>query len=92
MNKYLVNWKVRLAGLTAGLPMAIDAIITAYGQGTFSNKSGSQLIAAVGVVLLGFYSKSHDVTGGTVPATQEAQVRIMPENITNSANKDGIVK
>jgi hypothetical protein len=91
MNKYLVNWKVRLAGLAAGLPLAINALLTAYTDGTFTGQSGSQLATSIGIVLLGFYGKSHDTTGGTVAATPEAAQRIESAKIT-TANKDGIVK
>ena len=57
------NFKTSVAGLLAGLPFIIDALIQAYTAGTFTNKSGLQLVAAVGVVLLGLYSKDHDVKG-----------------------------
>ena len=57
------NLKTSLAGLIAGLPFIIDALIQAYTAGTFTNKSGLQLVAAIGVVLLGLYSKDHDVKG-----------------------------
>ena len=57
------NLKTSLAGLIAGLPFIVDALIQAYTAGTFTNKSGLQLVAAIGVVLLGLYSKDHDVKG-----------------------------
>ncbi len=57
------NLKTSLAGLLAGMPFVIDALMQAYTAGSFSNKSGLQLIAAIGVVLLGLYSKDHDVKG-----------------------------
>lgn len=57
------NFKTSIAGLLAGLPFIIDALIQAYTAGTFTDKSGLQLVAAVGVVLLGLYSKDHDVKG-----------------------------
>jgi len=56
------NFKTSLAGL-AGTPFILDALIQAYNAGTFTNKSGLQLVAAIGVVLLGLYSKDHDVKG-----------------------------
>lgn len=40
MNK---NWKTTLAGLVAGLPFAIDAIVQAYTAGYFTDKTGWQL-------------------------------------------------
>ncbi len=57
------NLKTSLAGLLAGMPFVIDALMQAYTAGTFTNKSGLQLVAAIGVVLLGLYSKDHDVKG-----------------------------
>jgi len=57
------NLKTSLAGLLAGMPFVIDALLQAYTSGSFSNKSGLQLVAAIGVVLLGLYSKDHDVKG-----------------------------
>ena len=57
------NVKTSIAGLIAGLPFIIDALMQAYSTGTFTGKSGMQLVAAIGVVLLGLYSKDHDVKG-----------------------------
>ena len=57
------NFKTSIAGLLAGVPFIVDALMQAYSAGTFTGKSGLQLVAAVGVVLLGLYSKDHDVKG-----------------------------
>ena len=57
------NLKTSLAALLAGLPFIVDALLQAYTAGSFTNKSGLQLVAAIGVVLLGLYSKDHDVKG-----------------------------
>ena len=57
------NFKTSLAGIIAGVPFIIDALMQAYSAGAFTNKSGLQLVAAIGVVLLGLYSKDHDVKG-----------------------------
>ncbi len=57
------NFKTSVAGLIAGFPFIIDALMQAYTVGTFTGKSGLQLVAAIGVVLLGLYSKDHDVKG-----------------------------
>ena len=57
------NFKTSLAGIIAGLPFIIDALMQAYSAGAFTGKSGLQLVAAIGVVLLGLYSKDHDVKG-----------------------------
>jgi hypothetical protein len=61
----ITSWKTTLAGIIAGLPVALDAIITAYNAGTFTGKSGSELALGIGAVLIGAFAKDHDVTGGT---------------------------
>ena len=60
------NIKTTLAGLVAGLPLAVDALLSAYKLGTFDGKHGVQLALAIGLVLLGLASKDHNVTGGQV--------------------------
>jgi hypothetical protein len=57
------NFKTSLAGLIAGVPFIIDALSQAYSAGAFNGKSGLQLVASIGVVLWGLYSKDHDVKG-----------------------------
>lgn len=57
------NLKTSLAGLIAGVPFIVQALMEAYNAGAFTGKSGLQLVAAIGVVLLGLYSKDHDVKG-----------------------------
>lgn len=61
------SWKTTLAGLLTGLPLAIDALVQAYNAGAFTGKSGLQLLAAIGLVLLGLFAKDRNVTGGTTP-------------------------
>lgn len=48
------NLKTTLAGLLTGLPLLIDALIQAYNEGAFTGKSGSQLVLAIGLVLIGY--------------------------------------
>lgn len=48
------NLKTTLAGLLTGLPLLIDALIQAYNAGAFTNKSGSQLLLAIGLVTIGW--------------------------------------
>jgi len=48
------NLKTTLAGLITGLPLLIDALIQAYNAGAFTDKSGSQLLLAIGLVLIGY--------------------------------------
>jgi len=61
------NWKTTVGGIIAGAALAVDPLVQAYNSGAFTGKSGAQLIAAIAVVLIGVYSKDHDVTGGTKP-------------------------
>lgn len=61
-----MNWKTTIAGLIAGLPVGIDALITAFNAGAFTGKSGAQLALAIGIILFGVYAKDKNVTGGTV--------------------------
>ena len=59
------SWKTSLAGLLAGLPVAIDALIQAYNAGAFTGKTGTQLLISIGIILIGLLSKDHNVTGTT---------------------------
>jgi len=51
------NWKTTLAGLLASLPIAIDALITAYNAGAFTDKSGGQLLVAIGIALFARFAQ-----------------------------------
>ena len=51
------NAKTTLAGLLAGLPIAIQAILDAYNAGQFSGKNAGQVAIGVGVILLGLFAK-----------------------------------
>ncbi len=57
------SWKTTLAGFVAGIPIGIDAIVQANSAGAFTGKTGSQLVAALGFVLLGLFAKDHNVSG-----------------------------
>ena len=61
------SWKTSLGGLLAGAPIAIDALVKAYSAGAFTGKTGGQLAVAIGLILLGLFSKDSNVTGGTTP-------------------------
>lgn len=62
----MASIKTTIAGLITGLPVAIYALIQAYNAGTFTGKTGFQLVAAIGLILLGLFSKDYNTTGGTV--------------------------
>lgn len=61
------NWKTTVAGLIAGLPIGIDAVVTAFNAGTFTGKTGAQLLLAIGIVLGMAYAKDHNGTPPTAP-------------------------
>lgn len=63
------NWKTTLVGLVTGAIPAIDALITAYNSGYFTEKTGYQLLIGIGLILFGVFAKDHNVTGGTQPLT-----------------------
>jgi hypothetical protein len=58
----LLNWKTTLFGAIGGLMVGLQPLLEAYKSGAFDGKTGSQLAAAVAIVLLGVYSKDHDNT------------------------------
>lgn len=51
------NYKTTLAGLLASLPIAIDALINAYNTGAFTDKSGGQLLVAIGIALFARFAQ-----------------------------------
>ena len=64
------NHKTTLAGLLAALPIAVDALVTAYNHGAFTDKSGGQLLVAIGLALFARYAtdaKSNKLIGGSIP-------------------------
>lgn len=65
------NWKTTLVGLITGSIPAIDALITAYNLGYFTEKTGYQLILGIGIILFGVFAKDHNVTGGVKTLSDE---------------------
>ena len=51
------NIKTTLAGIVAGLPLLIDALIQAYNAGAFTGKSGSQLFLSIVFIVIGWFLK-----------------------------------
>lgn len=68
----MINWKTTLAGLVAGIPTVVAAIVTAYQAGQFNGESFGEIALGIGMILVGALSKDHDTTGGTpsTPATK----------------------
>jgi hypothetical protein len=83
------NWKTTLPGIAAILT-ALATILTTIGSGhAVDPTQWGVLFVAIASVLNGLgniSAKDHDVTGGTVPQTDEAKVRVeAPEVITEAA-------
>ena len=51
------NIKTTLAGIVAGLPLLIDALVQAYNAGAFTGKSGSQLFLSIALIVIGYILK-----------------------------------
>jgi hypothetical protein len=51
------NFKTTVAGIVAGLPLLIDALIQAYNAGAFTGKSGSQLVLSIALIIIGYVLK-----------------------------------
>ena len=51
------NLKTTVAGIVAGLPLLIDALILAYNAGAFTGKSGSQLVLSIALIVIGWFLK-----------------------------------
>lgn len=68
----MMNWKTTLAGLVAGIPTIIVALVNAYQSGQFSGENIGQVIAGASLIVLGLIAKDFDTTGGTptTPATK----------------------
>ena len=58
--------KTTLAGLALGLPIAVDAISTAYQAGAFTGKSALQTIIAVAIILVTLWAKDRTKEAPTV--------------------------
>jgi len=57
------NWRTTLAGLVVSLPFAVQAILEAYTAGYFTDKTGMQLFASIGLILITRLAKDHNVSG-----------------------------
>lgn len=51
------NIKTTLAGIVAGLPLLIDALVQAYNAGAFTGKSGIQLFLSIALIVIGWFLK-----------------------------------
>ena len=49
--------KTTLGGVIGGLALAINPLLEAYKAGAFDGKTGSQLVGAIAIVLIGYFSQ-----------------------------------
>ena len=64
--KKINSWKTTLVGFLVGIYPLVESVIEAYNAGYFTDKTGSQFWIGLGIIVLGYLSKDHNVTGGTV--------------------------
>jgi hypothetical protein len=60
------NIKTTIGGILAGGSVIVNALMEAFSNGTLDGKHGLQLVAGIGIVILGVFSKDKNVTGGSV--------------------------
>jgi hypothetical protein len=73
----ITNWKTSLAGAAAAA--------AAFAAQVPSLKQYADTLGLIAAALIGFAAKDANVTGGTVPQTEEATVRVeMPEVLTEA--------
>lgn len=80
------SWRSSLAGILTGLGVAGDAILQAYSAGAFTGKTGFQLIAAIGIIILGLVVKDGKVTGGTIVNQNNDANVVQATNTTSVAS------
>ena len=51
------NWKTTVAGVLAGLPLLIDALLQAYAAGSFTGKTGGELSLSIALIVIGWVLK-----------------------------------
>jgi threonine/homoserine/homoserine lactone efflux protein len=76
------NWKTTAAG-TAAMLSAIAGALVSYSKGTPID--WTSVLGGIYMFWIGISAKDKEVTGGTVPQTEEAIVRVeLPEIITEA--------
>lgn len=77
------NWKTTAAG-TAAMLSAIAGALVSYSKGV--SIDWTSVLGGVYMFWIGISAKDKEVTGGSVPQTDEATVRVLaPEVITEAA-------
>jgi hypothetical protein len=73
------NWRTTLCGVIAAAAQGVAAKFPQYAV-------VAEIVSAAAIGALGYFSKDKEVTGGTVPSTPEAAVRVeKPEVIIKAA-------
>lgn len=82
----ITNWQTTLGGVPAFIT-ACYAVYNAITHGKQPSADEWEIIgASISAVLIGFNAKDKNVTGGTIPQTAEAAVRVeKPEVIVKAA-------
>lgn len=57
------NWKTTIAGVLAGAYPIINALLQAYTEGYFTEKTGSSLWIGIAFIVIGVLAKDHNVSG-----------------------------
>lgn len=71
------NWRTTIAGSLLASPFLVQSLLDAYTAGYFTDKTGWQLFASIGFIILSALMKDHNVTGGTKKSFAEAQDEII---------------
>lgn len=81
----ITNWQTTVSGIPA-LITAVYAVYHAFKTGEAPSKENWEIIgASVSTVWLAIVAKDKNVTGGTIPQTKEAEIRVeAPEVITRA--------
>lgn len=57
------NWRTTIAGYVIAIYPISDALYQAYQAGYFTDKTGGQLWAGIGFIILATLAKDHNVSG-----------------------------
>ncbi len=71
MNSIIINWKTTLTAIIAFAATMLSRFV-----GINLSIEVQMAIVTIGMLLIGLFSKDGNVTGGTKPATDEADRRV----------------
>jgi len=81
------NWRTTLAGSVLASPFLIQALLDAYTAGYFTDKTGLQLFASIGFIVLSVLVKDHNVSGNGKPTIDKFSEEIGGGGIQNPPPK-----